>query len=87
MRQALAAPPGEQTDAQKKLFSKYEKQLRPDDAKLAAALPEFKREVDASNKTKQQLTAERREIPRAHGLTDRRRQAGLHLHANVIGEQ
>ena len=75
VRQALATPPGEQTDAQKRLFSKYEKQLRPDDAKLAAALPEFKREVDASNKTKQQLTAERREIPRAHGLTDRRRQA------------
>ncbi|MBB76055.1 MAG: hypothetical protein CMJ75_16230 [Planctomycetaceae bacterium] len=75
LRQILATSVAERTAAQRKLFAQYQEQLAPDNARLAETFSEFKQAVDTSGKSVKELTAQRRTVPRAHGLTDRRRQA------------
>lgn len=75
LQQLLATPVGERTAAQRKLFAQHQPQLQPDDAQLAETFPAFKQAVEASGKSVKELTERRRAAPRAHGLTDRRRQA------------
>ena len=75
LQQLLATPVGDRTALQLQLFAQYEKQLQPDETQLTEAFPVFKQAVAASGKLVKGLTAQRRVAPRAHGLTDRRRQA------------
>ena len=70
VRRAIQTPAEKRTETQKTLAAKYEKQLRVDLKELPAAFPAYQKAAESLSRSKKATQALRKELPKAHGLTD-----------------